>query len=135
MVAIPCFSVAQSCLTLCDPMDCSMLGFLVLHHLLEFAHSQWWCTILQQCWKSSLINIYYAYFPGDINWNKLWWCCNFSAFGASRCPLFFLLLSTIHIHFAVIGSLSLSAYFWGVWRYFITWFFWRNFPLFFNVVS
>ena len=30
-------SVAQSCLTLCDPMDCSMPGFPVLHYLLEFA--------------------------------------------------------------------------------------------------
>ena len=28
-------SVAQSCLTLCDPMDCSMPGFPVLHHLLS----------------------------------------------------------------------------------------------------
>ena len=31
------FSVAQSCLTLCDPMDCSTLGFPVLHHLPELA--------------------------------------------------------------------------------------------------
>ena len=30
-------SVAKSCPTLCDPMDCSMPGFTVLHHLLEFA--------------------------------------------------------------------------------------------------
>ena len=29
-------SVAQSCPTLSDPMDCSKLGFPVLHHLLEF---------------------------------------------------------------------------------------------------
>ena len=39
-------SVAESCLTLCDPMDCSMSGFLVLHHLLELAQtcpSSWWC--------------------------------------------------------------------------------------------
>ena len=28
-------SVAQSCQTLHDPMDCSMPGFFVLHHLLE----------------------------------------------------------------------------------------------------
>ena len=28
-------SVTQLCLTLCDPMDCSMPGFLVLHYLLE----------------------------------------------------------------------------------------------------
>ena len=33
------FSVTKSCLTLCDPMNCSMLGFPVLHHLLEFAQS------------------------------------------------------------------------------------------------
>ena len=29
-------SLNQSCLTLCDPMDCSMLGFPVLHCLPEF---------------------------------------------------------------------------------------------------
>ena len=28
--------VVQSCLILCNPMDCSMPGFPVLHHLLEF---------------------------------------------------------------------------------------------------
>ena len=30
-----CCSVTQSCLTLCDPMDCSTAGFPVLHHLPE----------------------------------------------------------------------------------------------------
>ena len=30
-------SVAQSCLTLCDPMGCSMPGFHVHHQLLELA--------------------------------------------------------------------------------------------------
>ena len=29
----------QSCLTLCDPMDCSMPGFPVLYYLLEFAQT------------------------------------------------------------------------------------------------
>ena len=35
--------VVQSCLTLCDPRDCSMPGFPFLHHLLEFAetHVHW----------------------------------------------------------------------------------------------
>ena len=32
-------SVAQLCLTLCDPMNCSMPGFPVLHHLLELAQT------------------------------------------------------------------------------------------------
>ena len=31
------FVVAQLCPTICDPMDCSMPGFPVLHYLLEFA--------------------------------------------------------------------------------------------------
>ena len=44
-----CCSVAQLCLTLCDPMDCSMLGFPVLHHLPELAHTHvhWVCDAIQ----------------------------------------------------------------------------------------
>ena len=36
-------SVAQSCLTLCEPVDCSILGFPVLHQLLELVqtHGYW----------------------------------------------------------------------------------------------
>ena len=34
-----CCSVAQSCPTLCSPMDGSMPGFPVLHNLLEFAQT------------------------------------------------------------------------------------------------
>ena len=38
-----CCSFAPSCLTLCNPMDCSMPGLPVLHHLPEFAptHVHW----------------------------------------------------------------------------------------------
>ena len=38
-----CCSVAQLCPTLCNPMDCSMPGFPVLHSLAEFAqtHVHW----------------------------------------------------------------------------------------------
>ena len=32
-----CCSIVQLCLTLCDPVDCSMPELPVLHHLLEFA--------------------------------------------------------------------------------------------------
>ena len=32
-------SVTQSCLILCNPMDCSMPGFPVHHHLLEFTQT------------------------------------------------------------------------------------------------
>ena len=38
-----CCSVTKSCLTLCNPMDCSMPGFPVLHYLPELAqtHIHW----------------------------------------------------------------------------------------------
>ena len=34
-----CFSVAKLCPTLCNPMDCRMPGFPVLHYLPEFAQT------------------------------------------------------------------------------------------------
>ena len=38
-----CYVVAQSCRTLCEPMNCSTSGFPVLYYLLEFAqtHAKW----------------------------------------------------------------------------------------------
>jgi len=44
-----CCSVTQLCPTLCDPMDCSTLGFPVLHHLPEFAqtHVHWVVDAIQ----------------------------------------------------------------------------------------
>ena len=35
-----CCSVSQSCLTICDPMDCSMPGCPVLHHHPELVQTQ-----------------------------------------------------------------------------------------------
>ena len=44
-----CCSVAKSCSILCNPKDCSMPGFLVLHYLLEFAqtHIHWVSDAIQ----------------------------------------------------------------------------------------
>ena len=39
-----CCSVIQSCLTLCDPMNCSTPGFSVLHHFLEFSQTHIHCV-------------------------------------------------------------------------------------------
>ena len=46
---ICCGSVAKSCPTLCDPMDCSTPGFPVLHSLPEFAqtHIHWVSDAIQ----------------------------------------------------------------------------------------
>ena len=43
-----CWSVAQLCLALCEPMDCSMPGFPgfpVPHYLLKFAQVSVHCTV------------------------------------------------------------------------------------------
>ena len=44
-----CCSVAKSCLTICDPIDCSASGFPVLHYLPEFAqtHTHWVSDAIQ----------------------------------------------------------------------------------------
>ena len=45
-----CSSVTQSCLTLCDPRDCSILGICVHHQLLDFTQSNahWVGDVFQQ---------------------------------------------------------------------------------------
>ena len=51
-----CCSLAQSCLTLCDPMDCSTPGFLILRYLPELAQThidQVGDTIQPSCLLSS----------------------------------------------------------------------------------
>ena len=55
-LTIYCCSVAKSCLTLCDPMDCSTPGFPVLHYLLEFAQTH-------VHWVSDAIQPYYPVSP------------------------------------------------------------------------
>ena len=44
-----CCSVSKSCLTLCNPMNCSTPGFPVLHYLPEFAqtHVHWVSDAIQ----------------------------------------------------------------------------------------
>ena len=38
-ISVQVSSVAQSCPTLCDPMDCNMPGFPVYHQLSELAQT------------------------------------------------------------------------------------------------
>ena len=78
-----CFSVSESCLTLCNPMDCSTSGSLVFHYLLEFAqiHVYWVSDAnrLILCWPFLLLP---SIFPGIrvfcnksavlIRWPKYW---------------------------------------------------------------
>ena len=52
------FSVAQSCLILCNPINCGVPGSSVLHSFLEFAHScplsQWCCLTISSSFSFSL---------------------------------------------------------------------------------
>ena len=54
--SICCCAVTESCLIPCDPMDCSIPGFPVLHYLLEFAqtHVHWVSDAIQPSHPLSL---------------------------------------------------------------------------------
>ena len=77
----PCCSVAQSFPTLCDPMDCSPPGFLVLHHLPELAqtHVHWGGDAIQPSCPLLLlpsifpcIRVFSNEFAHRISWPKCW---------------------------------------------------------------
>ena len=60
-------SVAQSCLTLCDPMDCSTSGFPVHHQLLEFTqtHVHWVSDAIQPSHSVTPFSSYLQSFPAS----------------------------------------------------------------------
>ena len=62
-----CCSFAQSCLTLCNSMDCSTPCYPVLHHLLEFAqtHVHWVSDAIQstsKCLEFAKLNPFFPIF-------------------------------------------------------------------------
>ena len=75
--------VAQSCPTLCNPMDCSTPGFPVHHQLLELLKlmsidAMWWhrCQWCQPTISSSSLLLLPSIFPNElvlhIRWPKYW---------------------------------------------------------------
>ena len=79
-----CCSVSQSCLILCNPMDCSTPGFPVLHYLPEFAqaHVDWVNHGLQPSYSLSPPSLLPSIFPSIriftnesalcVRWPKCW---------------------------------------------------------------
>ena len=79
-----CCSVAQLCLTLCYRRNCSMPGFPVLHHLLDFAqtHVHWVGAAIQPSHPLSRSSLLPSIFPSIsvfsnelalcIRWPKYW---------------------------------------------------------------
>ena len=90
-----CCSVAQSCLTLCYSMDCSMPGFPVLPDLLEFSqtHVHWVSDIIQPscplsspsppAFNLSRIRVFSNESTLHIRWPKYW---SFSYHLLKGCP-------------------------------------------------
>ena len=85
MLNIPCCClVAQSCLTLCDPMDCSTPGFPLYHHLLELEqiHVHWVTDAFQPSHPLSSLLLQPSIFPSisifsnesglHFRWPKYW---------------------------------------------------------------
>ena len=78
------FSVSKSCPTLCDPMDCSMPGFPVLHYLPKFiqTYAHWVSDALQSSHPLSppsllalnlpSIRIFSSESAVHIRWPKYW---------------------------------------------------------------
>ena len=68
-----CCSVPQSCLTFWDPMDCSMLGFPVLHWLPEFPQCplSHWChpTVLSSVTTFSSCHQSFPVHPSNPRWS------------------------------------------------------------------
>ena len=62
-------SVSQSCLTLCDPMDCSMSGFPVHHQLLELIQ-----TVSENCSYILKLSMCLPYNP-RITFLSVCYCC------------------------------------------------------------
>ena len=58
-------SVAKLCMTLCDPINCSMLDFSVLHYLLEFAqiHIHWVGDVIEPSHPLSPLLLLPSTFP------------------------------------------------------------------------
>ena len=79
-----CCSAVKSCLTLCNPMDCSKLGSSVLYCLLEFAqiHVHWVADVITPSQPLSSLPLLPSIFPGIrvlysesvlcIRWPKYW---------------------------------------------------------------
>ena len=79
-----CCSVAKSCLTLCDPVNCSTPGFPGLHSVLEFAqtHIHWIVDTIQPshpvCSRLLLpliflsIRVFFNELAHPIRWPKYW---------------------------------------------------------------
>ena len=79
-----CCSIVQSCLTLCNPMNCSTPGFPVHHHLLELVHThvQWVIDTIQPFVLCCTLLLLPSIFPSirafanelvlHIKWPKYW---------------------------------------------------------------
>ena len=70
---IICCSVNRSCLTLCDPVDCSTPGFPVHHQLPEFTqtHAHWVGDAIQP--SHPLLSPFPSAFNFSQRWGLFWW--------------------------------------------------------------
>ena len=103
-----CCSVAKSRWTLCDSMDCSIPGFLVLHHLLEFAqiHLHWVGDAIQPLHPTSPPS------PPALNFPSIRVFSNGSLSQVAN----IMELQLKHQSFQWIFPLGLSAYLFIYWR-------------------
>ena len=88
-------SVAQSCLTVCDPMNCSTPGLPVHHQLPESTHVHWVGDAIQPPYPLSSLLLLPSIFPSirvfsnesalRIRWPK-YWCFSFNISPSNEHP-------------------------------------------------
>ena len=113
-----CCSVAQSCPTRCNPMDCSMPGFPVLHHLPDLAqtHVHWitgvpsnhlvlCCPLLLLLSIFASIRVFSNGLSLHITWPK-YWCFSFNISPSNDYSGLISFKTAWFDHIAVQGTLS-----------------------------
>ena len=100
LLVVCCCLVAKR-LTLCDPMNCSMLGFLVLHYLLEFAqiHVHWVSDAIQPSHPVDPFSSCLQFFPasGSFPMNQLF-ASGSQNIGASALLMVLLIILLVFVH-------------------------------------
>ena len=106
-----CCSVAQSCSTLCDPVDCSMPGFPVLHHLPELGqtHVHWVGDAIQPSHPLSSPSPLPSIFPSVRVFSKeSVLCISWPRYWSSVLPM---TIQVIHLYFSSVLPMNIQDWF------------------------
>ena len=83
-IYIICCSIAKSCPSLCNKMDCSMSGSSVLHYLPEFAQTYVHCCSLTISSSATSFFFWLQSFPASVSVSELAFCIKWPKYWSFR---------------------------------------------------